>query len=128
MFSHMRIARPVTDLARACAMYSQGLELQRIADFTDHAGFSGIIVGRPELAWHIEFTHCHDHPRQPAPTDEDLLVLYYPDKADWQRACARMTEAGFRAMSSFNPYWDTNGKTFVDNDGYRVVLQNRDWP
>ncbi|EJD6654591.1 VOC family protein [Raoultella ornithinolytica] len=128
MFSHMRIARPVTDLARACTMYSQGLELQRIADFTDHAGFSGIMVGRPELAWHIEFTHCHDHPRQPAPTDEDLLVLYYPDKAAWQQACARMTAAGFRTMRSFNPYWDTNGKTFVDDDGYRVVLQNRDWP
>ncbi|KDV91790.1 glyoxalase/Bleomycin resistance /Dioxygenase superfamily protein [Raoultella ornithinolytica 2-156-04_S1_C2] len=124
----MRIARPVTDLARACTMYSQGLELQRIADFTDHAGFSGIMVGRPELAWHIEFTHCHDHPRQPAPTDEDLLVLYYPDKAAWQQACARMTAAGFRTMRSFNPYWDTNGKTFVDDDGYRVVLQNRDWP
>lgn len=128
MFSHMHIARPVTDLARACTMYSQGLELQRIADFTDHAGFSGIMVGRPELAWHIEFTHCHDHPRQPAPTDEDLLVLYYPDKAAWQQACARMTAAGFRTMRSFNPYWDTNGKTFVDDDGYRVVLQNRDWP
>ncbi|MCF6627350.1 VOC family protein [Raoultella ornithinolytica] len=128
MFSHMRIARPVTDLARACTMYSQGLELQRIADFTDHAGFSGIMVGRPELAWHIEFTHCHDHPRQPAPTDEDLLVLYYPDKAAWQQACARMTAAGFRTMRSFNPYWDTNGKTFVDDDGYWVVLQNRDWP
>ena len=128
LFSHMRIARPVTDLARACTMYSQGLELQRIADFTDHAGFSGIMVGRPELAWHIEFTHCHDHPRQPAPTDEDLLVLYYPDKAAWQQACARMTAAGFRTMRSFNPYWDTNGKTFVDDDGYRVVLQNRDWP
>lgn len=128
MFSHMRIARPVTDLARACTMYSQGLELQRIADFTDHAGFSGIMVGCPELAWHIEFTHCHDHPRQPAPTDEDLLVLYYPDKAAWQQACARMTAAGFRTMRSFNPYWDTNGKTFVDDDGYRVVLQNRDWP
>ncbi|HCH7884493.1 VOC family protein [Raoultella ornithinolytica] len=128
MFSHMRIARPVTDLARACTMYSQGLELQRIADFTDHAGFSGIMVGRPELAWHIEFTHCHEHPRQPAPTDEDLLVLYYPDKAAWQQACARMTAAGFRTMRSFNPYWDTNGKTFVDDDGYRVVLQNRDWP
>ncbi|MFO3741867.1 VOC family protein [Raoultella ornithinolytica] len=128
MFSHMRIARPVTDLARACTIYSQGLELQRIADFTDHAGFSGIMVGRPELAWHIEFTHCHDHPRQPAPTDEDLLVLYYPDKAAWQQACARMTAAGFRTMRSFNPYWDTNGKTFVDDDGYRVVLQNRDWP
>ena len=128
MFSHMRIARPVTNLERTCALYTQGLELMRIADFVDHAGFSGVMVGRPELAWHIEFTHCHEHPRQPAPTDEDLLVLYYPDQADWQRACARMTAAGFRALSSFNPYWDINGNTFVDDDGYRVVLQNREWP
>ncbi|WP_434638900.1 VOC family protein [Klebsiella sp. I138] len=128
MFSHMRIARPVTHLGRTCTMYTQGLGLQQIADFTDHDGFSGIMVGHPELSWHIEFTHCPDHPRQPAPTDEDLLVLYYPDKTDWLQACGRMEDAGFRAVSAFNPYWDTNGKTFVDDDGYRVVLQNRNWP
>ncbi|ECG3432622.1 VOC family protein, partial [Salmonella enterica subsp. enterica serovar Oranienburg] len=26
-----------------------------------------------------------------------------------------------------NPYWDVNGKTFVDRDGYRVVMQNKAW-
>lgn len=25
---------------------------------------------------------------------------------------------------SFYPYWDKQGKTFEDPDGYRVVLQN----
>lgn len=25
------------------------------------------------------------------------------------------------------PYWEVNGVTFVDRDGYRTVLQNRAW-
>lgn len=28
---------------------------------------------------------------------------------------------------NLNPYWDQQGKTFVDPYGYRVVLQNADW-
>ncbi|TCW11854.1 glyoxalase/bleomycin resistance protein/dioxygenase superfamily protein [Raoultella sp. BIGb0138] len=128
MFSHMRIARPVTHLERTCALYTQGLGLMRIADFVDHAGFSGIMLGGADLPWHIEFTHCHVHPVQPAQTEEDLLVLYYPDRADWQRACGRMAQAGFCTVRAFNPYWDVNGRTFVDHDGYRVVLHNRSWP
>jgi hypothetical protein len=35
-----------------------------------------------------------------------------------------MTEAGFRQVASFNPYWDRRGRTYEDHDGYRVVLQN----
>ena len=34
-----------------------------------------------------------------------------------------MEKAGYRAVKAFNPYWDKNGRTFVDPDGYRVVLQ-----
>jgi YycE-like protein len=30
-------------------------------------------------------------------------------------------------VKSFNPYWDGNGCTFEDPDGYRVVLQNAAW-
>lgn len=26
-----------------------------------------------------------------------------------------------------SPYWDVSGKTFEDIDGYRVVLQQREW-
>src|SRR5262245_158380 len=32
-----------------------------------------------------------------------------------------------RAVKAFNPYWDKQGKTFEDPDGYRVVLQNARW-
>ncbi|MFJ5336792.1 hypothetical protein [Pectobacterium sp. CHL-2024] len=38
-----------------------------------------------------------------------------------------MDEAGFVRVSSFNPYWDKDGVTFRDHDGYRVVIQNRRW-
>lgn len=127
MFTHMRIARPVTDLELSSRMYRQGLELHTIADFADHDGFSGIMLGRDDVQWHIEFTVCHHHPVSPSPTEDDLLVLYYPDKTEWERVCARMLAAGFTQAASFNPYWDVKGRTFVDGDGYRVVIQNAAW-
>ncbi len=38
-----------------------------------------------------------------------------------------MDAAGFLRVTAFNPYWEVNGVTFVDRDGYRTVLQNRAW-
>ena len=38
-----------------------------------------------------------------------------------------MLAAGFRPVSSYDPYWDVHGRTFEDVDGYRVVLQNAAW-
>lgn len=38
-----------------------------------------------------------------------------------------MAEAGFKEVSAFNPYWDVNGKTFIDPDKYSVVIQNKAW-
>jgi hypothetical protein len=38
-----------------------------------------------------------------------------------------MREAGFARVASFNPYWDRDGRTFEDPDGYRIVLQNSAW-
>ncbi|MDZ7320283.1 VOC family protein [Kosakonia sacchari] len=127
MFAHMRISRPVTDLELTCRMYCDALELHKIADFTDHDGFSGVMVGHRSAPWHIEFTLCHHHPVKPAATAEDLLVLYYPDAAEWTVRCEAMRKAGFTEVVSFNPYWDISGKSWQDNDGYRVVLQNRAW-
>lgn len=127
MFSQMRIAKPVTHLERSFQMYSKGLGLKRIADFTDHDGFSGVMLGLEGLPWHIELTLCHHHPVKPRQTEEDLLVLYYPDKDEWEQTCARMVAAGFVMVSAFNAYWDVNGRTFCDLDGYRVVIQNRAW-
>ncbi|HAZ54383.1 MAG TPA: prolyl endopeptidase [Franconibacter helveticus] len=127
-FMHMRIARPVASPETTFQLYARGLGFERLGAFTDHDGFSGIMMGHAGLPWHIELTACLHHPVKPAPTEEDLLVLYYPDAAQWRQVCTELEESGFRAVSAFNPYWDKNGKTFVDPDGYRLVIQNQRWP
>jgi catechol 2,3-dioxygenase-like lactoylglutathione lyase family enzyme len=127
-FPHLRIARPVGDIERSARMYVRGLELREIGRFENQAGFDGIMLGHPHLPLHFEFTHCHDRRIVPTPTREDLLVVYLPDGAEWNEACLRMLEAGFVATTAFNPYWNRRGRTFVDCDGYQVVLEQDTWP
>lgn len=124
---HLRIARPVSDLERAVAMYRRGLGLDEIGRFEDHAGFDGVMLGRRDSHYHLEFTRCHSHPVAPTPTPEDLLVFYLPDTEQWQQSCRCMTEAGFEEVPPFNPYWGRSGRTFRDPDGYRIVLQQAAW-
>lgn len=126
--SVVRIARPVSDLARSRTLYCAGLDLAVIGSFAHHAGFSGVMLGKPGLAWHLEFTICHAHPVEPRPTAEDLLVLYLPEEAAWQHTCAAMAQAGFRRTAALNPYWEQGGQTFSDHDGYRTVIQRQQWP
>jgi len=40
----------------------------------------------------------------------------------------QMIQAGFKPVDSFNPYWQQQGQTFQDYDGYRTVLQCQQWP
>jgi len=124
---HVRIARPVSSLARTQAMYCQGLGLQVVGSFENHDGFDGVMLGAPGGAYHFEFTVCRMHPVTPAPTTEDLVVFYLPDNAEWLSACDSMIAAGFELVASFNPYWDRDGRTFRDHDGYCIVLQRGAW-
>jgi catechol 2,3-dioxygenase-like lactoylglutathione lyase family enzyme len=127
MSFHIRIARPVTDLDRSVGMYVLGLGLNELARFDDHAGFDGVMLGRPGMSFHFEFTRSKHAPMAPSPTREDLLVIYLPNHDEWAEACDRMVDAGFAEAPSFNPYWEQRGRTFVDPDGYRVVLEQDHW-
>jgi len=123
----LRVARPTDRLAAITAMYTQGLGLSVLAQFLDHDGFDGTILGTREDPHHIEFTTRPGQHVGRAPTEEHLLVFYVPDRVEWEARCARMLAAGFCGVSSANPYWDIRGRTFEDLDGYRVVLQNSAW-
>ena len=127
MTAQLRIARPVTSLERSAAMYARGLGLRELGRFEDHEGFDGVMLGLAEAPYHFELTRCRTHPVAPAPTAEDLVVLYLPDEGEWQRRCASMLAAGFVEVASFNPYWQRQGRTYEDADGYRFVLQNAAW-
>jgi catechol 2,3-dioxygenase-like lactoylglutathione lyase family enzyme len=122
---HLRIARPVSDLARSAGMYCRGLGFTVIDRFEDHAGFDGVMLGIPGAAYHLELTHCRE--RHVTPTAEDLLVFYVPEAAEWEAACTRLQGAGFKPVAPFNPYWGVLGRTFEDPDGYRIVLQRERW-
>jgi len=127
MSYHLRIARPVRDLAATVDMYRRGLNLQVIDTFENHDGFDGVMLGVPDGDYHFEFTRSRNHPVRPAPTVEDLTVFYIPSVPEWQAGCARMRAAGFNEIPPFNPYWEANGCTFEDHDGYRIVLQQGKW-
>lgn len=128
MSPHLRIARPVTDLARTVRMYRAGLSLDQLGSFAGHDGFDGVMLGHPGGHFHFEFTYCHGHPVAPVTTAEDLLVFYVPGADEWQRRCRSMLDAGFVEVESFNPYWAQLGRTFRDADGYRVVIERDTWP
>lgn len=126
--AHLRVARATDDLAPIVRFYCDGLGFAVLGQFADHDGFDGVMLGHPDCAYHLEFTHCASEHVGRAPTPENLLVFYLPDAAEWQAATDRMLRLGYSAVKSFNPYWDRCGKTFEDPDGYRVVLQNAGWP
>lgn len=126
--AHLRVARPSDDLDAVVRFYREGLGLTELYRFVDHAGFDGVMLGVPNAPYHLEFTRKAGHAAGRAPTEDNLLVFYLPDPAEFAEALTRLEAAGYPPVAAFNPYWDLQGKTFEDPDGYRVVLQNAGWP
>lgn len=124
---HLRVARSTAALERVVAMYRQGLRLELLGAFEDHDGFDGVMLGLPDMDYHLEFTRRRGDENVPRPLADELLVFYHPDRGEWADACDRMVAAGFERVAAANPYWDLHGVTFEDPEGYRVVLQNTAW-
>ncbi|MCB1184771.1 VOC family protein [bacterium] len=125
--AHLRVARPTDRMAEVVAFYRDGLGFTVLGEFSDHEGFDGVMLGHPGAGYHLEFTACRGHVAGRAPTADNLLVLYLPDAGVWAEALAHMAAQGYDPVPSFNPYWDREGRTFEDPDGYRVVLQHGMW-
>ena len=127
MPTHLRVARPTDHMPEILRFYRDGLGFEVIASFENHEGFDGVMLSHPGAPYHLEFTIKRGHTAGRAPTQDNLLVFYLPNTAEWQAAINRMTQNSFQPVPSFNPYWDKQGKTFEDADGYRIVLQNAAW-
>jgi hypothetical protein len=123
----LRVARPTDNLARITDMYVKGLGFNLLGSFDAHNDFDGSILGHEQHNYHLEFTHHRGTTVGKAPTKDNLLVFYFQDQSVWDACCRQMVDAGFVQVKSYNVYWDEVGRTFEDIDGYRVVLQNREW-
>ncbi|MEE1813249.1 VOC family protein [Streptomyces sp. BE133] len=127
--THIRIARPSRDLAAAERFWADGLGLNVLyrADAEREPGTHDLLMlGHPDAPWHLELVHGGDHPADPRPTDEDLLVLYLDGPVP-EEMVDRLEEQGGKRVPSPNPYWNEWGVTVEDPDGYRLVLCRRGW-
>jgi catechol 2,3-dioxygenase-like lactoylglutathione lyase family enzyme len=125
--AHLRVARPTDQLAAVVKFYRDGLGFEVLYEFHDHDGFDGVMLGHTAAGYHLEFTRKRGHAAGKAPSQDNLLVFYIPDRSEWEKAAQRLEELGYPPVPAFNPYWDILGKTFEDPDGYRIVLQNANW-
>ncbi|MBQ1156882.1 VOC family protein [Streptomyces smyrnaeus] len=119
----VRFARPTAHFDAVRAFYRDDLGLPVLAEWRDHAGYDGIVLGLPGTPVHMELTQHGDPPHIPAPHPENQLVLYLTDQAAHDRAVARLRSRDHRPVPAANPYWPDRGATlFEDPDGWHVVL------
>ena len=121
-FAAVRFARPTDQLADVLRFYEEGLGLRRIDSFEDHAGYSGVMLGLPGEDVHLEITTHAEGSPGPAPTRDNLLVLYMTDREVIAAIAGRMRALGHDPVEPENPYWNED-LTFADPDGWRVVLR-----
>ena len=121
----MRVARPTADLDRIRSFYEHVVGLPLLLSFVDHDGFDGAIFGLPDERAQLEIVRS-PHGDVPAPTNEDVLVLYQSDTSAADDLVARLRRAGTVEVSddpTLNPYWPRHGaRTFSDPDGYRLIV------
>jgi hypothetical protein len=119
----VRIARPTDRLDEVVAFYRDGIGLTELFRFEGHAGYDGVMLGLPDRSYHLEFTHHVDGSPCPAPTRDNLLVFYVPDRAALDAVVARLSDRGHHPVEAENPFWTEHGATTVeDPDGWRVVF------
>lgn len=128
--AHIRVARPSRDLAAAERFYVDGLGLD--IQWRETAPAPGehelLMVGPAGGGWHFELTrdpHA-ERPVEPAPTVDDLFVVYLGEPVE-EALVERLVAAGGTRVPAHNPYWDEYGVTVADPDGYRLVLCSRTW-
>ncbi|HXV33711.1 MAG TPA: VOC family protein [Gaiellaceae bacterium] len=118
----VRFARPTDRLPEVLRFYEEGLGLRRVDAFEDHAGYSGVMLGLPGEEVHLELTTHAEGSPGPAPTRDNLLVLYLRDRTVIADAETRLRALGHAPVEPENQYW-AGDLTFEDPDGWRVVLR-----
>lgn len=125
MTSHFRVARHTNNLEQIKGFYVNLLGLELLGEF-DHEGYLGAFVGEKQKDWHLEFTQSSESAKH-MPDEDDLLVFYHGAGEQYDQCLERFATHGIQSVISKNPYWDQWGKTFLDPDGFRVVICFRDW-
>ena len=117
----LRVARHTDDLDKIEDFYVNLLGFERLGSFQNHNNYDGIFIGKPGMDWHLEFTKSEEKAKHSFDQD-DVMVLYPKTIEEYNRLINSFLKNNISSITAHNPFWNENGKMFLDPDGYRIVI------
>ncbi|MGV0751496.1 VOC family protein [Empedobacter brevis] len=118
-----RSARHTNRIKEIETFYTKILNLDILGDFKNHNGYDGLFIGKANTDWHLEFTTSSDDVNHQF--DEDDCLVFYPETQDEYEAVIKNLEFyRIEPIQAKNPYWNINGISFLDPDGFVVIVSS----
>jgi len=118
-----RFARHTNDLEQLSSFYINILGMEILGGFQKHNGYDGVFIGKTNENWHLEFTKSNEI-IQFNFGEEDVLVFYPNTRLEYEHILEKLINFSIKIIEAKNPYWNENGKMFLDPDGYRIVISD----
>ncbi len=118
-----RFARHTNDLEQLSNFYINILGMEILGGFQKHNGYDGVFIGKSNENWHLEFTKSNEI-IQFNFEEEDVLVFYPNTRLEYEQILEKINNFSIKIIEAKNPYWNENGKMFLDPDGYRIVISD----
>ena len=119
----LRVARHTDDLEKIKTFYINVLGFELLGSFENHDNYDGIFIGKPNLDWHFEFTKS-DKKAHHFSDEDDSIVLYPETISEYNNLINNLIRFNISTIASPNPYWNINGKMFLDPDGFRIIISD----
>lgn len=118
-----RSARHTNRIKEIETFYTKILNLDILGDFKNHNGYDGLFIGKANTDWHLEFTTSSDEVNHQF--NEDDCLVFYPETQDEYEAVIKNLEFyRIEPIQAKNPYWNINGISFLDPDGFVVIVSS----
>jgi hypothetical protein len=118
---YFRYARHTNDLNNLSSFYKEIFEFQILGVFNNHDGYNGVFIGKPTLDWHLEFTTSEEIVQHNF-SEDDCLVFYPQTEEEYAKILHNIENNKVKTIQHKNPYWNENGITFRDPDGFYIVI------
>lgn len=118
-----RFARHTNNLEPLKSFYCNVLGLEILGGFENHDGYDGVFIGKVDENWHLEFTKSSEIVEFNF-AEEDILVFYPNSKLEYELLLEKLKHYSVELIKAKNPYWNENGISFLDPDGYRIAISH----
>lgn len=118
-----RVARHTNQIKEVETFYTKIMNLEILGDFKNHNGYDGVFIGKTDSNWHLEFTTTNENVNHKF--DEDDCLVFYPEiQEEYDEIIERLKIHQIKRIKAKNPYWNENGISFLDPDGFVVIVSH----